>query len=108
MRQPEMVLRTDDNMQTVMDKFAHCDAGTLPVLKPDGTFVGFVSRTRLYASYRQIMKDLSAEYKTPYLTWNYTAYLATRSALAFQHAILLTNLSANTLTLFITTLNMTM
>lgn len=61
MRQPEMVLRTDDNMQTVMDKFAHCDAGTLPVLKPDGTFVGFVSRTRLYASYRQIMKDFSEE-----------------------------------------------
>ena len=48
MRQPEMVLRTDDNMQTVMDKFAHCD-------------VGFVSRTRLYASYRQIMEDFSEE-----------------------------------------------
>ena len=61
MQQPEMVLRTDDNMQTVMDKFAHCDAGTLPVLRPDGTFVGFVSRTRLYASYRQIMKDFSEE-----------------------------------------------
>ena len=29
-------------------------------------------------------------------------------AIAFQHAILLTNLSANTSTLFITTLNMTM
>ncbi len=61
MRQPEMILRTNDNMQTVMNKFAHCDAGTLPVLKPDGTFVGFVSRTRLYASYRQVMKDFSEE-----------------------------------------------
>ncbi len=61
MRQPEAVLRTDDNMQAVMDKFAHCDAGTLPVLRPDGTFVGFVSRTRLYASYRQVMKDFSEE-----------------------------------------------
>lgn len=61
MQQPEMVLRTNDNMQTVMNKFAHCDAGTLPVLKPDGTFVGFVSRTRLYASYRQVMKDFSEE-----------------------------------------------
>ncbi len=61
MRQPEVVLRTDDNMQAVMDKFAHCDAGTLPVLSPDGTFVGFVSRTRLYASYRQVMKDFSEE-----------------------------------------------
>ena len=61
MQQPEMVLRTNDNMQTVMNKFAHCDAGTLPVLNPDGTFVGFVSRTRLYASYRQVMKDFSEE-----------------------------------------------
>lgn len=61
MQQPEMVLRTDDNMQTVMDKFSRCDAGTLPVLNPDGTFVGFVSRTRLYASYRQIIKDFSEE-----------------------------------------------
>ena len=61
MQQPEMILRTNDNMQTVMNKFAHCDAGTLPVLKPDGTFVGFVSRTRLYASYRQVMKDFSEE-----------------------------------------------
>lgn len=61
MQQPEMVLRTNDNMQTVMNKFAHCDAGTLPVLEPDGTFVGFVSRTRLYASYRQVMKDFSEE-----------------------------------------------
>lgn len=61
MQQPEMVLRTDDNMQTVMDKFAKCDAGTLAVLTPDDTFVGFVSRTRLLASYRQIMKDFSEE-----------------------------------------------
>lgn len=61
MQQPEIVLRTDDNMQTVMDKFSRCDAGTLPVLNPDGTFVGFVSRTRLYASYRQIIKDFSEE-----------------------------------------------
>lgn len=61
MRQPEVILRTDDSMQTVMDKFARCDAGTLPVLNPEGGFVGFVSRSRLYASYRQVMKDFSEE-----------------------------------------------
>lgn len=61
MEQPQIKLYTDDNMQTIMDKFAKCDAGTLPVLNADGTFVGFVSRTRLYASYRQIMKDFSEE-----------------------------------------------
>lgn len=61
MRQPEVILRTDDSMQTVMDKFARCDAGTLPVLNPEGVFVGFVSCSRLYASYRQVMKDFSEE-----------------------------------------------
>lgn len=61
MEQPKVVLRTDDSMAAVMDKFQSCDSGTLPVLNPDGTFAGFVSRTRLYASYRQVMKDFSEE-----------------------------------------------
>lgn len=61
MEQPSCVLRTDESMADVMDKFQEHDAGTLPVLSPDGLFVGFVSRTRLYSSYRQIMKDFSEE-----------------------------------------------
>ena len=61
MLKPTMTLSTSDSMSVVMDKFQDCDAGTLPVLRPDGQFVGFVSRTRLYASYRQIMKDYSEE-----------------------------------------------
>lgn len=61
MEQPVVVLHTDDTMSVVMDKFQDCDAGTLAVLRPDGTYVGFVSRTRLFASYRQIMKDFSEE-----------------------------------------------
>lgn len=61
MQQPQVKLSTEDSMSVIMDKFQQCDAGTLPVLKPDGKFVGFVSRTHLYASYRQIMKDFSEE-----------------------------------------------
>lgn len=61
MQQPETVLHTDEPMESVMDKFQTADAGTLPVLTPEGKFSGFVSRTRLYASYRQIMKDFSEE-----------------------------------------------
>lgn len=61
MQQPETVLNTDDSMQTVMDKFSKCAAGTLPILNPDGTFIGFVSRVKLYASYRQTAKDFSEE-----------------------------------------------
>ena len=61
MQQPKVSLSTDDSMQTVMDKFATTDSGTLPVLSPTHRFVGFVSKTRLYASYRQLMKDYSEE-----------------------------------------------
>lgn len=61
MQEPPIILHTDDSMTDIMEKFTHTDSGTLPVLAPDGKFVGFVSRTRLLASYRQVMKDFSEE-----------------------------------------------
>lgn len=61
MIKPKVLLRTDDSMQIVMDKFVGCDAGTLPVVDVDNRFVGFVSRTALLALYRQVMKDFSEE-----------------------------------------------
>lgn len=61
MQQPDVVLRTDDRMSVIMEKFTKTDAGTLAVLAADGAFVGFVSRARLLASYRQVMKDFSEE-----------------------------------------------
>lgn len=61
MEHPRVVLRTDEPMTVVMDKFQDSDAGTLPVLNTDGTFAGFISRTRLYTYYRQIMLDFSEE-----------------------------------------------
>ena len=61
MQKPVALLHTTDSMQAIMDKFAHYEGGTLAVVRPDGTFVGFVSRARLLASYRQVMKDFSEE-----------------------------------------------
>lgn len=61
MRQPHEVLYTNDSMVTVMEKFQATEAGTLPILTPEGSFVGFVSKARLNALYRQIMKDFSEE-----------------------------------------------
>lgn len=61
MQEPPLILYTDDSMTAIMEKFSHTDSGTLPVLTPDKKFVGFVSRTRLLASYRQVMKDFSDE-----------------------------------------------
>lgn len=61
MQRPRTMLRTDDSMQTVMDKFQQCDSGTLVVVNPDGTYEGFVSRTKLFSTYRQVLKDFSEE-----------------------------------------------
>lgn len=61
MQQPAVVLHTDDSMSTVMDKFQSSGAGTIAVVKPDGTFVGFVAKAKLFAMYREIMKDFSEE-----------------------------------------------
>ena len=61
MTRPSIVLRTDDSMTAVMERFSHTSTGTLPVLTPEGIFVGFVSRTRLLAAYRQVLKDFSEE-----------------------------------------------
>lgn len=61
MEQPRVKLRTDDSMQAVMDKFQSCDSGTLVVVRPDGTYAGFVSRTKLFSTYRQVLKDFSDE-----------------------------------------------
>ena len=61
MQKPTLILRTDDSMQSVMDKFQSVAAATLPVVNPEGHFEGFVSKTRLYSLYRQIIKDFSEE-----------------------------------------------
>ena len=61
MTRPSIVLRTDDSMRAVMERFSPPSTGTLPVLTPEGIFVGFVSRTRLLAAYRQVLKDFSEE-----------------------------------------------
>lgn len=61
MARPEQTLSTADNMQSVMEKFAHTSAGTLAVVDREGRYVGFVSRTRLLAAYRQVIKDFSEE-----------------------------------------------
>mgnify|MGYP000843818575 FL=1 len=61
MQQPAAVLNVDDTMQTVMDKFQDNDAEVLPVLRANHTFAGFVSKTHVYSSYRQLIKDFSQE-----------------------------------------------
>ena len=44
-----------------MKKFDQTDAAQLPVVDVGGVLVGYISRTRIYAMYHQIVADMSAE-----------------------------------------------
>ncbi len=61
MKPPKDIIRTDYPMTEVVAHFNSHDNSTLPVVKPDGILVGFITRTRLFSEYREIMKDFSQE-----------------------------------------------
>lgn len=58
---PSAVLSDHEPMQEVMKKFDETDAAQLPVVDVNGVLKGYISRTRLYSTYRQIVADMSAE-----------------------------------------------
>lgn len=53
---PEYV-RKEDNMETVMQKFETSGAWNLPVLNDQGHYMGFVSKSKLFSAYRNLLKD---------------------------------------------------
>ena len=61
MLQPSAVLSDHEPMSEVMKKFDQTDAAQLPVVDMGGVLVGYISRTRVYSMYRQIVADMSAE-----------------------------------------------
>ena len=61
MLQPSAVLSDHEPMEQVMKKFDETDAAQLPVVDMSGVLVGYISRTRVYSMYRQIVADMSAE-----------------------------------------------
>ena len=61
MEKPVACLTIDDPMQVVMDTIEKTGADMLPVVDRDALFIGFVSKAKLYAMYRQVMVDYSEE-----------------------------------------------
>lgn len=47
----------EDNMDVVMRKFEQSGAWNLPVLDEAGHYVGFVSKSKLFSAYRNLLKD---------------------------------------------------
>ena len=61
MTPPAATLGVDDPMEDVMQKFDETNAHVLPVTDTDSRLIGYISRTRMYAMYRQMVADMSAE-----------------------------------------------
>ena len=61
MTQSPATLRRNDPMEEVMGKFDKTDTAFLPVLDENNKLLGFISRTRMYAMYRQMVADFSTE-----------------------------------------------
>ena len=55
---PATFVSPDDSMETVVEKVASYDKYNLPVLK-DGTYIGFISRAKVFQNYREIVRKFS-------------------------------------------------
>ena len=51
----------DESMDSVMRKFERTGAWNLPVVTPDRTYVGFVSKSRIFNAYRDELKNVSQD-----------------------------------------------
>ncbi len=58
---PPARIRTGDTMDIVMRKFDDTKAWNLPVVDENGKYVGFISKSKIFNSYRRILVDFSAD-----------------------------------------------
>lgn len=63
MKKPAAVLFNDQNMHAVMEKFDITQSWYLPVLDKERKFIGFISKTKLFNKYREILSSQSDLYE---------------------------------------------
>jgi chloride channel protein, CIC family len=57
---PPSYIDQEENIEAVMDTFRKTDAWNLPVLDK-GYYVGFISKSRIFSTYRELLVELSQE-----------------------------------------------
>ena len=57
MKKPAALLRDDESMHSVMEKFDITQSWYLPVVDADKKFLGFISKTKLFNKYREILSS---------------------------------------------------
>jgi CIC family chloride channel protein len=63
MKKPRAFLQEDESMQSIMEKFDITQSWYLPVLTKDKRFVGFISKTKLFEKYREMLSTSSDLYE---------------------------------------------
>ena len=61
MSQPPAVIYESDSMLDVLNKFDDSVAWNLPVLSVDNKYIGFVSKSKIYTAYRNLLSEFSEE-----------------------------------------------
>jgi len=59
MRSAPAYVYVDEKMDSVMRKFEQTEAWNLPVVEADRTYVGFVSKSKIFSAYRDQLKQVS-------------------------------------------------
>ena len=57
MKRPSAILQQGQDMHTVMEKFDITQSWYLPVLNKERKFIGFISKTKLFSKYREILSQ---------------------------------------------------
>ena len=61
MKNAPATVQSTDRMDSVMDKFDKTGAWNLPVVDEDGRYIGYVSKSKIFSSYRQRLQDVSCD-----------------------------------------------
>lgn len=59
MYMPEEYIHPDDSMEMLARKFEKTDRFNIAVIEKDGTYLGFISRARVFSKYRKQIVDVS-------------------------------------------------
>ena len=58
MRQPEAIIKVNENMKCVMRKFDIANSWLLPIVDEDGLYIGFVSKSNIFNKYRRLLQTI--------------------------------------------------
>ncbi len=61
MKEAPAVVFIDEKMDSVMDKFEQSEAWNLPVVDKENKYIGFVSKSKIFSSYRDQLHQVSHE-----------------------------------------------